>query len=103
MLSLLPNFYQEVHNLEEYEDSLYPHYSPKLLVFIRDDEDIPSVLKEIAITFFLKIDFIFVTDLTEDIVSQFSLKKYPSFVILKYNFNEAKHEHHYYTESELTE
>lgn len=33
------------------------------------------------------------TDLTEEIIEEFKVKEYPSFVIIKYNFNESKHEY----------
>lgn len=52
----LPNFYRELNNLEEYEDFLLPRYSPKIIAFIREDEDLPLALKQIGVAFFLRID-----------------------------------------------
>lgn len=53
---MLPNFYKQLNNAEEYSDFLNPKYSPKMIAFVRDDEQIPAVLRRIAVAFFLKMD-----------------------------------------------
>jgi len=35
---MLPNFYKQLNNAEEYSDFLNPKYSPKMIAFVRDDE-----------------------------------------------------------------
>lgn len=107
----LPNFYRELNNLEEYEDFLLPRYSPKIIAFIREDEDLPLALKQIGVAFFLRIDVIcwitqmaLITDLNEELLGKFpNITKFPSFVILKYNYNTSEYEYHYPRKFDLEE
>lgn len=50
----------------------------------------PQVMKQIGVANFLKIDLAYITDLNEELVSLFTVKKYPSFAIVTYNFEEQK-------------
>ena len=56
---LLPNFYKELHNKEEYEGFLLPRYVPKIILFNREDEDEVSLtMKKISVHFHLRFDVI---------------------------------------------
>lgn len=82
---IMPNFYQEIESLAQYEQFLEPKYAPKLLLATRDEE-VPLVLKKLGVHFFLKFDLAFLSDLTESVVQKVKVPAFPSLLVLKYNY-----------------
>lgn len=82
---IMPNFYQEIESLAQYEQFLEPKYAPKLL-FATRDEEVPLVLKKLGVHFFLRFDSAFLSDLTESVVQKVKVPAFPSLLVLKYNF-----------------
>lgn len=56
MDKLVPNFFRTLNSQEEYEEFLKPRYSPKMFFLMREDEELPLVLKKLSVAFTLRFD-----------------------------------------------
>ena len=56
MNKLVPNFFRIINSKEEYEEFLLPRYSPKMILFMREDEEVPLILRKLAVAFALRFD-----------------------------------------------
>lgn len=84
---IMPNFYEEMTSMEEYQEWLKVRHSPKL-VFLTREEEIPLVLKQLAVHYFSRFDFAFVSDLTDSITQQMNITAFPKLLVVKYNYQE---------------
>lgn len=81
----MPNFYEEMTNIEDYYEWMRPRHTPKL-VFLTREEEIPMVLKKLGVHYFLRFDLAYVSDLTESIVSKMNITSFPRLLAVNYNY-----------------
>jgi hypothetical protein len=55
---LTPNFLKEIRNTQEFEAFKVPKYVPKM-IFACEEGQVPHVIKQLGVEFFLKFDVIF--------------------------------------------
>jgi hypothetical protein len=52
---MMPDFYERLSSLEQFEQWLLPRYSPNLIVATRED-DLPSVMARLGVHYFLRFE-----------------------------------------------
>ena len=92
---MMPNFYEELTSVEEYNAWTEPRYSPKV-IFTSRDEEVPLAVRKLAVHYFLRFDFAFVSDLTDSIIRELNVTSYPRLILLKYNFEGKAFETDFY-------
>lgn len=92
---MMPNFYEELTSVEEYNAWTEPRYSPKV-IFTSRDEEVPLAVRKLAVHYFLRFDFAYVSDLTDSIVKELNVTSFPRLILLKFNFESKVFETDFY-------